>query len=221
MSGQGLTPAVEPRKPPAWKVAAATIGGFVALLYVIEAYDAVTRQSLDGDGIRPWTLDGLWGILWAPLLHGSWEHLWANTVPALVLGFFVALTGISRFLGATAIIWLLGGFGTWLIGNLGPCPDGATHIGASGLIFGWLTFLLVFGWLVRKAWQIVVSVLVLLAYGGVLWGALPELDRCTLVSWQGHLSGAIAGIVAAYVVSGPERRSRALRRAGGPSGLTA
>jgi membrane associated rhomboid family serine protease len=215
MSGMGYaTQPTAPKKPSAWKVAGVTIVTFVALLYLIEAWDAIHHQYLDGDGIRPLEWDGLSGIFWAPLLHGGWPHLWANTIPALVLGFLVALNGLGKFLGATAIVWLVGGLGTWLIGDVGPCPDGIPHIGASGLIFGWFTFLLVFGWLVRKPWQIVVSIAVFLYYGGLLWSALPSLNSCTLVSWQGHLCGAVAGVVAAYLLSGPERKAREARTRG-------
>jgi membrane associated rhomboid family serine protease len=190
------------------------------VLYVIEAYDYfLDNQALDQDGIRPWEVDGLWGILWAPFLHGGWAHLYANTVPALVLGFLVGLTGLGRFIGATAIVWVLGGLGTWVIGNWGAPPGVETvHIGASGLIMGWLTFLIVFGFFTRQVWQIVVGVVVFFVYGSVLLGVFPG----TLgVSWQGHMSGAIAGVVAAYVLSGPERKARAKRRAGSPPRLAA
>jgi membrane associated rhomboid family serine protease len=223
LSGPGL-PVPTEKKSPAWKVGGATILSFVALLYVIEAIDVVMDGRLDQDGIRPLEADGLWGILWAPLLHGGWPHLVANTVPALVLGFLVTLTGIGRFVAATAIIWVLGGLGTWLIGNIGlHCPYvgvqcEATHIGASGLIFGWLTFLIVFGFFTRTVWQIVVGIVVFFVYGSVLLGVFPG----TLgVSWQGHLCGALAGIVAAYVLAGPERKARVRRKAGVPPRLTA
>ena len=124
----------------------------------------------------------------------------ANTIPLLVLGFLMALAGLSRFVWATAIVWILGGFGTWLIGNMGISCGPTDHIGASGLIFGWLAFLLVFGIFVRRFADIVIGLVVLLAYGGVLLGAMPVLGRCGGVSWQGHLCGAIAGVVAAYLV---------------------
>jgi membrane associated rhomboid family serine protease len=153
--------------------------------------------------------DGLRGILFAPLLHADWQHLIANTVPALVLGFLVSLAGMARFVWATAIIWIFGGIGTWLIGNIGAGPYETNHIGASGLIFGWLTFLLVFGFFVRSAMQITVGLVVLFFYGGVLWGVLPGTFG---VSWQGHLCGAIAGVAAAYLLSKPERESRQKKR---------
>jgi membrane associated rhomboid family serine protease len=204
-----IPPPVEKKKP-TWLVGGITIVSFVALLWVIEAVDAVLNHRLDQDGIRPLEVDGLWGILWAPLLHGGWPHLIANTVPALVLGFLVSLAGMGRFIGATAIVWLLGGLGTWLIGNLGS-PGGieTNHIGASGLIFGWLTFLIVFGFFTRNVWEIVVGIIVFFVYGGVLFGVLPGTFG---VSWQGHLCGAIAGVFAAYVLSGKERKERERRR---------
>lgn len=205
-SGPGLT--ADPKKP-GWMIGGVTVLAFVALLYVVEAVDQVSGSRLEQDGIRPLEADGLWGILWAPLLHANWAHLVANTVPALILGFLVSLAGMARFVYATVIVWILGGLGTWLIGNIGaPAGVETNHIGASGLIFGWLTFLIVFGFFTRHAWQIVVGIVVFLVYGGILWGALPGTFG---VSWQGHLCGGVAGVFAAYVLSGPERRARAKR----------
>lgn len=201
------------RKRPAWVVGGVTIVSFVVLLYVIELFDSLTGHRLDDNGIRPLETDGLWGVVVAPLLHANWAHLIANTGPALVLGFLMTLAGLARFLWATAIVWVLGGLGTWLIGNIGAptyrgMPVETNHIGASGLIFGWLTFLLVFGFFTRRVWQIVVGVIVLFVYGGILLGVLPG----TLgVSWQGHLCGAVAGVLAAYLLSSPERKARERR----------
>jgi membrane associated rhomboid family serine protease len=210
MSSGQVAPASKKRS--SWMIGGATVVAFVALLYVIEAVDQVSGSRLEQDGIRPLEVDGLWGILWAPLLHANWAHLVANTVPALVLGFLVSLAGMARFVYATVIVWILGGLGTWLIGNVGaPYGVETNHIGASGLIFGWLTFLIVFGFFTRHAWQIVVGIVVFVVYGGVLWGALPGTFG---VSWQGHLCGGIAGVVAAYVLSGPERSARAKRKLG-------
>jgi membrane associated rhomboid family serine protease len=202
----------QPKKRSAFVVGGAAILSFVALLYIVELFDWLDGQKLDYYGIRPLETDGLWGILFAPLLHAGWAHLAANTGPALVLGFLVTLTGLSRFLWATAIVWIVGGLGTWLIGNLGSSCGQTDHIGASGLIFGWLTFLLVFGFFTRSGWQIVVGLLVLVVYGSVLWGAVPVLNVCGGVSWQGHLCGGIAGVLAAYMLSNPEREARQRRR---------
>jgi membrane associated rhomboid family serine protease len=211
---QGREPATQTKKRPRWMVGGATILTFVALLYLIELIDQLTRHSLDANGIRPLEADGLWGVIFAPVLHANWQHLMANTVPLLALGFLMTLAGLSRFVWATVIVWILGGFGTWLIGNVGSNCGPTDHIGASGLIFGWLAFLLVFGLFVRRVWDIIIGLVVLFAYGGILLGAMPVLGQCGGVSWQGHLSGAIAGVVAAYLLSAPERKTRTLRKAG-------
>lgn len=202
-------------------VGGATVICFVVLLYIIEAYDSVTGHGLDRNGIRPLETDGLTGIIFAPLLHADWQHLIANTGPALVLGFLVSLAGMARFVYATAIVWIVGGFGTWLIGNIGaPTYNGVVvetnHIGASGLIFGWLTFLLVFGFFTRNVLEITIGIMVLFVYGSILLGVLPGTFG---VSWQGHLCGAVAGVIAAYMLSSPERKARQLRRPVGPPRL--
>ncbi|SKF89503.1 peptidase, S54 family [Mycobacteroides abscessus subsp. massiliense] len=201
---------------PQWVTGGILVASFVALLYVVEGIDSVTGHRLDENGIRPLETDGLDGVLFAPLLHANWGHLVANTVPALVLGFLAAAAGVGRFLLATAIIWLLGGVGTWLIGNIGS-PYETNHIGASGLIFGWLTYVIVRGFFNRSVGQILIGVVVLVLYGGVLWGVLPGQFG---VSWQGHLSGAVAGVLAAYWLSGRERKVQAARGPGVPPGLT-
>lgn len=212
-AGYGVTPP-EKKKRPAWIVGGATVVSFVALLYIVEVADVLSGQRLDDNGIRPLEADGLSGIIFAPLLHADWAHLIANTVPALVLGFLMTLAGLSRFIWATAIVWILGGFGTWLIGNIGaPAGYETNHIGASGLIFGWLAFLIVFGFFTRTVWEIVVGVIVLFVYGGVLLGVLPGTPG---VSWQGHFCGAVAGVIAAYLLSGPERKARERKKAQSP-----
>ncbi|OBI92481.1 rhomboid family intramembrane serine protease [Mycobacterium sp. 1245805.9] len=206
--GHPRAPATTSKKRPQWVVGGATILTFVALLYLVELIDQLMGGRLDSNGIRPLTTDGLWGIIFAPALHANWQHLMANTVPLLVLGFLMTLAGLSRFVWATVIVWVVGGFGTWLIGNVGSACGPTDHIGASGLIFGWLTFLLVFGIFVRRFTDIVIGLVVLFVYGSVLLGAMPVLHQCGGVSWQGHLSGAVAGVVAAYLLSAPERKAR-------------
>ncbi|TNM44177.1 rhomboid family intramembrane serine protease [Nocardioides albidus] len=180
------------RARPGWQLAAIGVAVFVALLWAIEVVDVAASHRLDGWGIRPRSGDGLLGILAAPLLHGGWGHLAANTVPALVLGFLTLATGIGRGLAATAIIWLAGGLAVWLVAG-----GHSVHLGASGLIFGWLTYLAVQGFVDRKPVEIVVGLGVLVVYGGVLWGVLPGTPG---VSWQGHLFGALAGVAAAFAV---------------------
>ena len=169
----GQRPATQTKKRPRWMVGGATILTFVSLLYLVELIDQLKGHSLDANGIRPLETDGLWGIILAPVLHANWQHLAANTVPLLVLGFLMTLAGLSRFVWATAIVWILGGFGTWLIGNWGSNCGPTDHIGASGLIFGWLAFLLVFGIFVRRFWDIFIGLVGLyLTYVG--WRPAPS-----------------------------------------------
>ncbi|MBF6168105.1 rhomboid family intramembrane serine protease [Streptomyces gardneri] len=189
-----------------WLRAGMLIVCFVAALYGLEGVDSVVGGRLDYAGIEPRRADGLSGILFAPLLHGGWGHLIGNTLPVLVLGFLVLLAGIGRGLAATAIIWLLAGLGVWLTG-----AAGSVHLGASSLVFGWLTFLISRGWFARNVGQIALGLVVLALYGSLLWGVLPGQDR---ISWQGHLFGALSGLLAAWVLSGDARRNRRGDRAG-------
>jgi membrane associated rhomboid family serine protease len=176
---------------------------FTVLLWGIEAYDQVTGQWLDADGIVPRSVDGLDGVLWAPLLHGSWAHLIANTLPFLIFGFLVMAHGIGRFVVVTGVIWLVGGLGVWLTG-----APGTVHIGMSGVIFGWLTYLLVRGFFARSGRQILLAVVLFFLWGSVLLGVLPGQPG---VSWQGHLFGALAGVLAAWLVARPRTQRAALR----------
>ena len=172
------------------------IAAFTGVLYLTEAVDTVLGGALDQDGIRPRQLDGLDGVLWAPLLHSGWPHLVANTVPVLVLGFFVLAGGIGQFVAVTAAIWLIGGVGTWLTGSPG------VHLGASVLVFGWLVFLLVRGFFARSLMQILLAVVLFGVWGGAMWGVLPGTVG---ISWEGHLFGAVGGLLAARLVARADR----------------
>jgi membrane associated rhomboid family serine protease len=183
------TPEADPTR--AWVRAAALSAGFVALLWVVEIADAVGGGSLDQYGIEPRSEEGLWGILAAPLLHGGFTHLESNSVPLLVLGFLVAVVSTGRWLLVLAWSWLVSGIGVWLV-----APPNSITLGASGLVFGLLTYLLVAGFLERNAVRILVSVAVFLLYGSVLLGVLPGQPG---ISWQGHLFGAVGGVLAAYL----------------------
>lgn len=180
------TPARRPRAV----VAAQVIAVFVALLYVVELVDTLSGNRLDAGGVRPRRVDGLDGIAFAPVLHAGWAHLLGNTVPLLVLGFLLLLAGVARWLAVTATVWLVGGVGTWL-----TAEPGSLHLGASVLAFGWLTYLLLRGVFSRRAAQVVLGGLLLLVYGGLLWGVLPGQPG---ISWQGHLFGALGGGIAAW-----------------------
>ena len=141
------------RAPGTWLRASIIVIGFVALLWVLELADTAADHRLDGLGVQPRDDDGLRGILFAPVLHYGWDHLAANTLPVLILGFLVLASGIGRGLAATAIIWLVGGLGTWLV-----APTYTTHLGASVLVFGWLVYLVLRGFFARRAGEIVIGV---------------------------------------------------------------
>jgi membrane associated rhomboid family serine protease len=180
-------------------LAAVTMLAFTAALYLIEAVDQFTPLVLDDDGIRPWSLGELDGILWAPLLHSGWAHLIANTLPFLIFGFLAMAGGLRQWLVVTALIWVVGGIGVWLTGGTSI----NSHIGASGVIFGWLAFLLARGVFARSGRQIALAAVLLFFWGGLLWGVLPGQSD---ISWQAHLFGALAGVLAAGLVSGRRRR---------------
>lgn len=187
------------RRP--WLGASILAAGFVVLLWALEVVDSVADHRLDGLGVQPRDNDGLMGILFAPVLHYGWDHLGANTLPVLLLGFLVLVSGLGRGLAATAIIWLVGGLGTWLV-----APPNTVHLGASILIFGWLVYLVLRGFFARRAGEITLGVVLFLFYGSVLWGVLPGQPG---ISWQGHLFGAIGGGVAAWSLRGRAVRSPA------------
>lgn len=162
----------------------------VAITWVVEIVDwLVPGRWLDSFGIHPRTLSGLFGIFFAPFLHGGFSHLAANTVPFLTLGFLVLLRGMGTFIGVSLLVIVLGGLGVWLL-----APGNSVHIGASGLIFGYLGYLLARGYFERSFGSIAIALLVAVVYGGALWGVLPSDPR---ISWQGHLFGFLGGIATA------------------------
>lgn len=162
--------------------------GFVALLWIIEVVNIIMGHQLNNFGIVPRNVVGLRGIIFSPFLHGGIIHLIMNSVPMLVLGGLVMARGKKDFFEATIFIILLGGLGTWIIGR----P--AYHIGASGLVFGYLGFLLSVGYYERTLSSIITAAIVFFLYGGMIWGVLPTMP---FVSWEGHLCGLLAGGVAA------------------------
>jgi membrane associated rhomboid family serine protease len=205
-----------PRNPakrvlPAQPVRAAiVIGAFTALLYLIELVNVAMGGRLDQYGIVPRTLTGLLGVIWAPLLHASWAHLFSNTIPVLVLGFLAMAGGIRPWFAITATIWVVSGLGVWLTGGPGYT------VGASGVAFGWLAFLLLRGIFNRSAGQILVALVLLFFWGSMLWGLLPLQPQ---VSWQGHVFGALGGVLAAWLVAKSGHRGKSTAGAGPASTL--
>ena len=171
------------------------VGVMLAVMWGLEIIDLLPGTNFDRWGIRPRTMRGLVGVPLAPFLHSGLGHLVANTLPFALLGAFIAIGDAKRFVEVTVIVALTSGLGTWLIG-----PSNTNHIGASGLVFGYLTYLVVRGFFAGKPLWILGGVAVLLFYGGILWGLLPRPG----VSWTGHVFGAVGGVLAAWYVHGRE-----------------
>ena len=159
-----------------------------ASAWVVYAADAVTPGHL-GHGIVPRTAYGLTGIVMAPFIHASLQHLIANTIPFVILGAVILLRGSRTFLGVAVISALIAGFGTWVFGT-----PGSMHIGASGVVFGFFGYLLFRGVYDRRASSILIAVVVAILYGGSL---LMSLIPAQGISWSGHVFGFLGGIVAA------------------------
>jgi len=169
---------------------ARTLGSAVGVLAVVHAVNAVLAYSLTSFGIVPRSIQGLAGIVAAPFLHGSWGHLLVNSVSLVLLGAFTMVRRRSDFWTVGAIGAFVSGLGTWLIG-----ASGSVHVGASGVIFAYLGFLMARGWVERSAGAILLSVLVTWLFGGMVWGVLPTVGAG--ISWEAHLFGFLGGILAA------------------------
>lgn len=166
---------------------------FVAALYVVHVLELLlaTNSSWAWLGILPRTFSGLRGILFAPMLHGSWGHLLVNTGPLLVLLALLFMNRLYQPWSSLALLWLLSGFGTWLIGR-----GGEVHIGASGLIYALAAFLVVAAWRLRQWGALLAAAAVVALYGGIVTAALPWTVS-EHVSWESHLTGLLAGAVTA------------------------
>jgi membrane associated rhomboid family serine protease len=174
-------------------------GGFrvvialAALMWVVEVVDSIDAHRLDQYGIRPRDADGLVGIVASPFLHAGFGHLISNTVPFVLMGFAIAFRGAARVLAVTAIVALVGGLGTWLV-----APAHTLHIGASGVVFGYATYLLSRGIFDRDLLELAIGVIVGAIWGTALFSGLLPREG---ISWQGHLFGAVGGVVAARMLA--------------------
>jgi membrane associated rhomboid family serine protease len=164
----------------------------LAGLWMLEFVDQLSGNELDQFGIHAREIDGMPEIFTAPFLHAGWEHLISNSLPFYILGFLVLLSGLARWLASSLIIIVVSGMAAWSL-----TPAHTIILGASGLIFGWLTYLLARGIWSRRPAQVVLAVIVLVLYGGLIWGVLPGTAG---VSWQAHLGGAIGGVLAAWLL---------------------
>ncbi|HEY5317902.1 MAG TPA: rhomboid family intramembrane serine protease [Solirubrobacteraceae bacterium] len=166
----------------------------VVFMWVIEGINKLDGQGLDGDGaIYPHNIGRLWGIFTAPFLHVSFQHLESNTIPFVFMGVIIALEGARRLAAVTVIVILIAGIGTWLIAS-----GNEEVVGASGVVFGYATYLFARGLFNRSLLEVLVGGIVGAVWGGAL---LTSIVPHYGISWQDHASGAVGGVVAAALLS--------------------
>ncbi len=174
----------------------------VASMWVVEAINSLDGDRLDrAGGIYPRNVDHLWAIFTSPFLHENfYPHLFDNTIPLVFMGVIVAVHGARRLALVTLIVIVVGGIGTWLIS-----PGGEYTIGASGLVFGYATYLFARGVFNRNLIEIAVGLVV-----GVVWGAalISSVVPHAGISWQAHVCGAVGGVVAAWLLAAPHGRAQ-------------
>lgn len=175
---------------------------FIALIWGIFVFEQTAHKDLSPYGILPRHIGGLEGIAFAPLLHGSWNHIESNTFPLAIMSFLIMLHSLRRFFAVTAIVWILGGFLTWCIGRE------ADHIGASGLIFGYFAYIILIGIFDLDFLAIIVGGIAFYFYWYIVFCMLP-LASHPEISWEGHMAGFAAGIFAAFVLSKKPKKETA------------
>ncbi|MDQ6607382.1 MAG: rhomboid family intramembrane serine protease [Actinomycetota bacterium] len=186
----------------------------VAFMWLIEVVNTLDSNGLDDDGIYARNVSRLWGILTAPFLHVSFQHLIDNTIPFLFMGVIIALRGAAKLAIVTGIVVMIGGLGTWLIA---PAQTSVGRpvvtVGASGVVFGYAAYLLARGFFDRNVVEVLIGAVVGAVWGGALISSLVPQHG---ISWQGHASGAVGGVVAAWLLAGQGRGAKST--AGTPPG---
>ena len=162
---------------------------FIGLLWIIEGLDNGLHLHLARFGVLPRVAHGLWGIICAPLIHGSWGHLLSNSLALIVLGvvFLYGYPRASRYV--LPLVWLGSGLGVWLFAR------SSYHFGASGLAHGLMFFIFVSGILRRDRLSIGLSLIVFFLYGGMVWTIFPQQPG---ISYESHFFGALMGVVGAF-----------------------
>ena len=199
-----------PFDPTSWHGALAVMLGVGALLWILQLINATNDYSLNrAAGLRPREASGLWGVFASPFLHHSYYHLFSNTVPLVLIGWVLLLSGVRAWLTVTAIVVVIGGLASWVL-----APEGLI-VGASALVLGWLGYLLSRAYFSRSVRWIVVAVLVLFFFGTLLGTLLPGLGHGE--SWIVHACYFAAGILAGAMLHPRTRRQRgALARPSDP-----
>src|SRR5438105_8996031 len=189
MSSENVVPLQEYDRSVKLRILALAI--FISLLWFVRAIDSLLPGgfSAAGAGIVPRTTGGLEGIVIAPFVHADWDHLIANSVPVAILGGLILLRGLTEFVFALISSVLISGVGTWIFGE-----GNAEHIGASGVVLGFIGFLIFRCAFDRRLSTLLITMIVAILYGaGVGSSLIPDTD----VSWSGHFFGFVGGFVAA------------------------
>ncbi|MEN8215151.1 MAG: rhomboid family intramembrane serine protease [Pseudomonadota bacterium] len=173
------------------KGAAIAVGAFISLLWIILLGDMIFSLELYRYGVYPRELNGLWGILSAPLIHSSWSHLLANTPSLFILGTLLLYAYPKSTKIVLPLIYLGSGLGVWLFAR------SSFHLGASGLTHGLMFFLFVIGVLRRDKQSIALSLIVFFLYGGMIWGIFPQAPG---ISFESHFFGAAMGVILAVLL---------------------
>lgn len=175
----------------------------VVSFWIVKLFEYITSVNLGSLGVYPLDIKGIKGVFLMPFVHGSWDHLMANSVPFFVLSvalfYFYSKISVRVLIG----IWLLSGIWVWFGGR----PS--WHIGASGIIYGLSSFLFVSGLIRKDSRLAALSLIITFLYGSLIWGVFPDFyPREKNISWEGHLGGAVAGLIMAvyYRNSGPKRK---------------
>ena len=185
----------------------AIVAGICAAMIAVHLVDLVLGGVLSRFGIHPRDPGSAWTIVTAPWLHGDFAHLFSNLAAFVVLAALCLVNGIRYFVKASALIIAIGGALVWLLGR------DANHIGASGWIFGLWSLVIALAWYDRSLRNIAIAGAVLIVYGGsMVIGLLPTDSR---ISFEGHVFGAIAGVIAAALLSKQQRRIATPARANG------
>jgi membrane associated rhomboid family serine protease len=176
--------------------------GFLAILWIIQLINVADHYQLTYDyGIRPHVVASLPDILTAPFLHVSWTHIESNSGPLFIFGFLAAYRGVARFLGLTALVVVVSGLADWFTGT-----PGTVGVGASGVVFGYLGYILVRGFFDRHGIDIMIGAVMALCFAYQFTVLLPHAG----IGWQAHIGGLAAGVIGGWVF-----RDRSARAAGG------
>ncbi len=175
----------------------------VLIIWAVKLADIVLDLDLNRFGLYPLQVKGLPGILTCPFLHADFAHLFANTIPLLVLGSFLFYFYRPIAWMILLSIYLVTGIWVWVFAR-----GGAAHIGASGIIYGLASFLFFSGMIRRESGLLVITMLVAFLYGGLVWGVFPQLFPDQPISWESHMMGLLAGLILAvyYRKDGPQRK---------------